>query len=82
MTQSYLFLDYSPTFNADPKLYLQKINNNKLHLLIISGLYGLLKFDDLIPDYHFEMKKNPTWKQPLNNSILNAVKKYIKEKGN
>jgi cytoplasmic iron level regulating protein YaaA (DUF328/UPF0246 family) len=59
-------------------LYLEKINNNKLHLLIISGLYGLLKFDDLIPDYHFEMKKNPIWKHPLNFSILNTVKEYIK----
>jgi cytoplasmic iron level regulating protein YaaA (DUF328/UPF0246 family) len=60
-------------------LYLHKINNNKLHLLIISGLYGLLKFDDLIPDYHFEMKKNPTWKQIGNFTILNAVKEYIDE---
>lgn len=59
-------------------LYLEKINNNKLHLLIISGLYGLLKFDDLIADYHFEMKNNPIWKHPLNFSILNTVKEYIK----
>lgn len=58
-------------------LYLQKINNNKLHVLIVSGLYGLLRFDDLIPDYHLEMNKNPIWTNPYDFSIRDAVKDYI-----
>jgi cytoplasmic iron level regulating protein YaaA (DUF328/UPF0246 family) len=58
-------------------LYLQKINNNKLHVLIVSGLYGLLRFDDLIPDYHLEMNKNPIWTNPYDFSIRDAVKEYI-----
>lgn len=58
-------------------LYLQKINNNKLHVLIVSGLYGLLQFDDLIPDYHLEMNKNPIWTNPYDFSIRDAVKDYI-----
>jgi cytoplasmic iron level regulating protein YaaA (DUF328/UPF0246 family) len=58
-------------------LYLQKINNKKLHLLIISGLYGLLRFDDCIPDYHFEMSKNSTWKNANDFSILDTVREYL-----
>lgn len=60
-------------------IYLQKINNNKLHLLIISGLYGLLNYEDFIPDYHFQMSKNPNWKNSLDFSIHNAVKEYINQ---
>jgi len=58
-------------------LYLQKINNNKLHVLIISGLYGLLRFDDFIPDYHFEMSRNAIWKNNNDFSIKNEVDNYI-----
>jgi cytoplasmic iron level regulating protein YaaA (DUF328/UPF0246 family) len=58
-------------------LYLQKINNNKLYVLIVSGLYGLVRFDDLIPDYHLEMNKNPIWTNPYDFSIRDAVKDYI-----
>jgi cytoplasmic iron level regulating protein YaaA (DUF328/UPF0246 family) len=64
------------TYNLK-NLYLQKINNNKLHVLIISGLYGLLKYDDYIPDYHFEMKRNTIWTNQNDFSIRNEVNNYI-----
>jgi cytoplasmic iron level regulating protein YaaA (DUF328/UPF0246 family) len=54
-----------------------EIKNHKLHVLIISGLYGLLRFDDFIHDYHFEMKRNAIWKGKNNLSIKNEVDKYI-----
>ena len=69
----------SPFFNDTMKeLYRNKIgnNNNNLHLLIISGLYGILKYDDCINDYHLKIDEGPNiW----GNSILLAVNNYIKE---
>jgi hypothetical protein len=38
-------------------LFLQKIAEGKLHILILSGLYGVLKWDDKIIDYHLKYKK-------------------------
>ena len=61
------------------QLYRQKKNNSNLHILIISGLYGVIEFRDSIIDYHLEIKKNPFWTRDDNTSIHNAVKKYIKE---
>jgi cytoplasmic iron level regulating protein YaaA (DUF328/UPF0246 family) len=61
------------------QLYRQKKNNSNLHILIISGLYGVIEFRDSIIDYHLEIKKKPFWTLDVNTSIHNAVKKYTKE---
>jgi cytoplasmic iron level regulating protein YaaA (DUF328/UPF0246 family) len=50
-----------------------------LHILIISGLYGVIEFRDSIIDYHLEINRNPFWTNENNTSINDAVKKYIKE---
>jgi cytoplasmic iron level regulating protein YaaA (DUF328/UPF0246 family) len=67
----------SPFYNVIMKeLYRNKIDNNNLHLLIVSGLYGILKYNDRINDYHLNIDKGPDiW----DNSILLAVNNYIKE---
>jgi hypothetical protein len=57
-------------------ILLDKIKNKNLHLLIISGLYGLLKYDDEIIDYHLEMKKEINWYEKI---IHGSVNNYIKE---
>lgn len=61
----------SPFYNDTMKELLRnKIDNNNLHLLIISGLYGILKYDDCINDYHLKIEKGPNiW----GNSILLAL---------
>ena len=65
----------SPFYKPNMKtLYREKIANSNLHLLIISGLYGIIKHNDYIKDYHLEMKKgNNVW----GNNILLAVNTYI-----
>lgn len=78
---------YNGTFYGDLNRrasLLNKINNSQLHLLIISGLYGVLKYNDDIPDYHLEMKKgNPNgtavWTIGGLNSVNAAVSNYIKD---
>jgi cytoplasmic iron level regulating protein YaaA (DUF328/UPF0246 family) len=68
--------NHSIFFNPSLKsCYYQKINSGKLHLLILSGLYGVLKWDDLIIDYHFELNKSSLY--ILDNCILNEIEKYI-----
>ena len=37
----------------------------------------MLKFDDFIPDYHFEMRRNALWKNKNDFSIRNEVDMYI-----
>ncbi len=37
--------------------YTSLINSGELHLLIISDLYGLLRHDDHIKDYHYNLNK-------------------------
>jgi len=67
--------NYSPFYNEAIKaLYREKIADHNLHLLIISGLYGLLKYDDCINDYHLKINKGP---QNWGNSILLGVENYI-----
>lgn len=65
----------SPFYNPEmKKLYKEKIKNSNLHLLIISGLYGIIKHDDYINDYHLKIKKDANvW----GNNISNAVNEYI-----
>lgn len=56
------------------KLYYEKIRDCNLHLLIVSGLYGVVKYNDYIHDYHLEMKKmSNVW----GNSISQAIRNYI-----
>lgn len=66
----------SPFYNPAMKtLYRTKIQNCNLHLLIVSGLYGIIRHDDYINDYHLEIKKGPNvW----GNIISNAVSDYIR----
>lgn len=60
-------------------LYEEKIKSNSLHLLILSGLYGVLRYDDSIIDYHLEITKNPLWKKKNDLTIINSIKRYIEE---
>jgi hypothetical protein len=56
-------------------LYRLKIANCNLHLLIVSGLYGIIKHDDYINDYHLEITDGPNiWA----NNITNSIREYIK----
>jgi hypothetical protein len=65
----------SSTFTKNKVAALRNcIKNNNLHLLILSGLYGVLKYDDQIIDYHLEMNKGDNW---YGNFIHDSVKKYI-----
>ena len=61
------------------ELYKQKNENSKLHILIVSGLYGIIELNDTIIDYQLEMGKTNIWKARNNNTINNAVLKYIKD---
>ncbi len=61
------------------QLYLEKNQNSNLHILIISGLYGVIEFRDSIIDYHFEISKNPFWTQQNNMIIQNIINNYILE---
>jgi hypothetical protein len=65
----------SPFYNPAMKaLYRLKINNCNLHLLIVSGLYGVIRHDDYINDYHLKINNGPNvW----GNNISNAVSDYI-----
>jgi hypothetical protein len=67
----------SPFFNPQIKnIYRLKIQDSNLHLLIISGLYGLLKHNDFINDYHLTINKGANiW----GNSITNAINQYVQE---
>jgi hypothetical protein len=56
-------------------LYRQKNINANLHILIISGLYGVIEFNDTILDYHLEIDKLKYWKKRI--SINDTINKYI-----
>lgn len=60
-------------------LYYEKNQESNLHILIVSGLYGIIEFRDSIIDYHLEINKLPFWTQLNNTSIRDAVINYIKE---
>jgi hypothetical protein len=56
-------------------LYRLKIANCNLHLLIVSGLYGIIKHDDYINDYHLGITDGPNiWA----NNITNSICEYIR----
>ncbi len=57
-------------------LYFEKNSNANLYILIVSGLYGLLQFNDEIIDYHFEISNGPNiW----GNCLTKTIKQYINE---
>jgi cytoplasmic iron level regulating protein YaaA (DUF328/UPF0246 family) len=58
------------------QLYKEKNKDSNLHILIVSGLYGVIEFNDSIIDYHLEINKIPFWNN--NNVISEAIIKYIK----
>jgi hypothetical protein len=63
--------NHSPFFKPRIKaIYIDKIQNSNLHILIISGLYGLLHHSDYINDYHLEVKKGTNvWGATISNAI-------------
>lgn len=65
---------YSQTLR---NLYNQKNQQSNLHILIISGLYGIVEFRDSIIDYHLKIDKINFWTKNNNTSIRDTVKKYI-----
>jgi hypothetical protein len=72
---------YNGRFYSDVlrQLYLEKNQNSNLHILIISGLYGLIEFRDSIIDYHLEISKRPLWTMQNNTIIHNSIRNYIFE---
>lgn len=66
-------------YNELRTLYYQKIESANLHILIISGLFGVLRYDDLIPDYHLEITKPDNQWKLVPNPICDAVKWYINQ---
>ena len=67
----------STFFNQSMKEYYKiLIEEYNFHLLIISGLYGVLEPHDTIRDYHLEINKIPTWTKT--NYIQDAIENYIK----
>lgn len=64
----------SPFYKPQMKeLYRNKIANSNLHLLIISGLYGIIRYNDFINDYHLTINIGPNiW----GNSLSLAVQEY------
>lgn len=58
------------------ELYCKKNEGSNLHILIISGLYGIIEFRDSIIDYHLKINTLNFWN---NQSILESVKQYIEE---
>ena len=59
------------------ELYLEKSIDSNLHILIISGLYGVLEFRDSIMDYHIKMNKKSFWTK--NTDIKDSISNYIEE---
>ena len=55
-------------------LYRDAVQKKSLHILIISGLYGVIRFDDPIIYYHLEIKKGGNWHS---NIIHNEIIDYI-----
>jgi len=57
-------------------LYFQKNSESNLHILIVSGLYGILEFRDEITDYNLKINDGPNlW----GNILTDAINQYIIE---
>ena len=61
------------------QLYKDKSKNSNLHILIISGLFGVLTLNDSIIDYHLGINRSPLWTKTNNSSIKKTVSTYIKK---
>lgn len=58
------------------ELYYQKNIESNLHILIVSGLYGILEFRDEITDYNLKLNDGPNlW----GNILTNVINQYIIE---
>lgn len=58
-------------------LYFQKHRESNLHILIISGLYGIIEFNDEITDYHLKINDGVNlW----GNILTDTINQYIIEK--
>jgi cytoplasmic iron level regulating protein YaaA (DUF328/UPF0246 family) len=53
-------------------------NNHGWHILIISGLYGVLEYRDEIIDYHLTIQKGGNWH---GNEIHNCIQNYKQNNG-
>jgi len=59
-------------------LYNDKNLNSNLHILIISGLYGVISFRDTIINYHLTIDNpNAIWGAEDNLTLRNTVQKYM-----
>jgi cytoplasmic iron level regulating protein YaaA (DUF328/UPF0246 family) len=67
---------FTPTHRS---LYYKKNQQSNLHILIISGFYGILEFRDSIIDYQLDINKFKVWN---NTNVINqTAKKYIEDNG-
>lgn len=57
--------------------YLNKNKKSDLHILIISGLYGVIEFRDSIIDYHLKINAKSIWSKKSNHVLRNAIERYI-----
>lgn len=66
-------------YTKEIKLLLKEKAKKGLHILIISGLYGVLKYDDHIIDYQLDINKGgfKVWKNNKNDCIGNVLGEYI-----
>jgi hypothetical protein len=64
-------LIYNPEMK---KLIIEKIKDSNLDVLIISGLFGIVRYDDVIFDYHLKINKG---KNVFGKNIKEAVTNYI-----
>jgi cytoplasmic iron level regulating protein YaaA (DUF328/UPF0246 family) len=59
-------------------LYCNKNRNTNLHILIISGLYGVIEFRDAIINYHLKINgPNACWMNVGNFTLRNSVQQYM-----
>lgn len=76
VTQPHLYMEAIDRYNGDLYKNLQpqikfKITKNNLHVLYVSGMFGILRFDDHIPFY-----KKSIARKFWGLSIINAINKY------
>jgi cytoplasmic iron level regulating protein YaaA (DUF328/UPF0246 family) len=72
------FWRYDGEYYSDDlrELYFLKNRESNLHILIVSGLYGVLEFRDEIIDYHLKINYGPNlW----GNCLTDTINKYVEE---
>jgi hypothetical protein len=60
--------------------YKEHIDTGKLHLLILSGLYGILHWSDTINDYHLEFKNKKKFYKS-SDCIMRLIEQYMNKNG-